>query len=340
MVSKNVSTREPLIKRTPRGLYCPPADAYIDPWRPVNTALITHAHADHARTGSDHYHCAAPGRGLLASRLGTQAITPHTYGQPFDLNGIEITFFPAGHVLGSAQIRLSDGQQTWVITGDYKRDADPTCAPFQPVECDVLITEATFALPIYRWPSMDEIMPRIFHWWDANIRANRTPVLLCYSLGKAQRLMTEIGLRSNRGVRIHGAVDTLNTYYAEADIPLCPAERAADGPSGPSRELILAPPQVAGSRFLKRFGATELAMASGWMQVRGIRRRAAINQGFVVSDHADWDGLLRTISQSKAHTVYATHGETRVLTRYLNETSNIKATRLETAFGIEEERDQ
>jgi putative mRNA 3-end processing factor len=187
---------------------------------------------------------------------------------------------------------------------------------------------------------MDDIMPRIFRWWDANVRAKRTPVLLCYSLGKAQRVMAEIASRSNRSVRVHGAVATLNAKYEDAQVTLCPWERASDAPKGVSQELVIAPPQVAGSAFLKRFGPTELAMASGWMQVRGVRRRAAINQGFVISDHADWDELLATIHQSKAHTVYATHGETRVLTRFLNETTAINATRLETAFGIHQEGDQ
>jgi putative mRNA 3-end processing factor len=340
MVSKNPRRGDPLIQRTDQGLYCPQGDVYIDPWRPVPRALITHAHADHARPGSSQYHCAADSAGVIASRLNTEHITTHQYGHSFQLNDIEVTFFPAGHILGSAQIRLSDGEQTWVITGDYKRTPDPTCQVFEPVECDVLITEATFALPIYRWPSMDDIMPRIFRWWDANVRAKRTPVLLCYSLGKAQRVMAEIASRSNRSVRVHGAVATLNAKYEDAQVTLCPWERASDAPKGVSQELVIAPPQVAGSAFLKRFGPTELAMASGWMQVRGVRRRAAINQGFVISDHADWDELLATIHQSKAHTVYATHGETRVLTRFLNETTAINATRLETAFGIHQEGDQ
>ena len=340
MVSKNTPSRDPLIQRTDKGLYCPQADVYIDPWRAVPRALITHAHADHARPGSSQYHCASEGAGVMASRLSTEHITPHHYGDSFWLNDIEVSFFPAGHILGSAQIRLSDGEQTWVITGDYKRTPDPTCRAFEPVECDVLITEATFALPIYQWPSMDDIMPRIFRWWDANVRAKRTPVLLCYSLGKAQRVMAEIAARSDRGVRVHGAVATLNTEYEDANVALCPWERASEAPKGVCQDLVIAPPQVTGSAFLKRFGPTELAMASGWMQVRGVRRRAAINQGFVISDHADWNELLDTVRQSKAHTVYATHGETRVLTRFLNETTAVTATRLETAFGINQELDQ
>ena len=177
-------------------------------------------------------------------------------------------FHPAGHVLGSAQIRIDDGDAVWVITGDYKRDPDPTCQRFEPIHCDVLITEATFALPIYRWPSMDQVMEHMFRWWDHHIRNQRTPVLLCYSLGKAQRIMAEIRQRSDRSVRVHGAVANLNLEYENQGVALCPWRRASESDKGVSTDLVIAPPQVAGSSFLKRFHPTELAMASGWMQVR------------------------------------------------------------------------
>lgn len=340
MVSKKSRHRDPLVIRTPEGLYCPKAQAHIDPWRSVDCALITHAHADHARAGSKDYHCALGGEGLLKQRLGDQQITPHAYGDSFTRGDVQISFHPAGHVLGSAQIRLDDGDSVWVITGDYKRDSDPTCKAFEPVPCDVLITEATFALPIYRWPSMDQTMDQLFAWWDHHVRHQRTPVLLCYSLGKAQRMMAEIQRRSDRSVKVHGAVATLNRLYEQQGIDLCPWERASETNRGVSSDLVIAPPQVAGSSFLKRFHPTELAMASGWMQVRGVRRRASIHQGFVVSDHADWNGLIQTVQESQATQVYATHGETRVLTRYLNEHLDIAADRLETAFGIEEGVDQ
>ncbi|MBU25248.1 MAG: DNA ligase-associated DEXH box helicase [Gammaproteobacteria bacterium] len=340
MVSKKSCLREPLIIRTPQGLYCPKAKAYIDPWRPVACALITHAHADHARAGSSQYHCALGGENILKKRLGEHDIRAHAYGEVFVLGQVSISFHPAGHVLGSAQIRIHDGHSVWVITGDYKRDPDPTCLMFESVTCDVLITEATFALPIYRWPSMDQVMERLFSWWDHHVRNHRTPVLLCYSLGKAQRIMAEIRNRSDRSVRVHSAVADLNLEYERQGIELCPWERATESEKKISTDLIIAPPQVAGSAFLRRFQPTELAMASGWMQVRGVRRRSTINQGFVVSDHADWDGLIRTVKETGASQVYATHGETRVLTRYLNECLGVAAERLETAFGIEVGADQ
>lgn len=340
MVSKNSRHRDPLVIRTPEGLYCPKAQAHIDPWRPVDCALITHAHADHARVGSKDYHCALGGEGLLEQRLGNQQITAHGYGESFTRGEVQISFHPAGHVLGSAQIRLDDGVSVWVITGDYKRDPDPTCKAFEPVICDVLITEATFALPIYRWPSMDQTMDQLFTWWDHHVRHQRTPVLLCYSLGKAQRVMAEIKRRSDRSVKVHKAVATLNRIYEQQNVDLCPWERTNETNKGISSDLIIAPPQVVGSSFLKQFHPTELAMASGWMQVRGVRRRTSIPQGFVVSDHADWNGLIQTVQDSQATRVYATHGETRVLTRYLNEHLAIAAGRLETEFGIEEGIDQ
>ena len=277
---------------------------------------------------------------MLEKRLGPQMIDAHTYGEPFVLGDVQISFHPAGHVLGSAQIRIDDGDSVWVITGDYKRDPDPTCQRFAPIHCDVLITEATFALPIYRWPSMDQVMEHMFRWWDHHIRNQRTPVLLCYSLGKAQRIMAEIRQRSDRSVKVHGAVANLNLEYEKQGIALCPWQRTSESDKGVSTDLIIAPPQVAGSSFLKRFHPTELAMASGWMQVRGVRRRSAINHGFVVSDHADWQSLIQTIQQSEARQIYATHGETRVLTRYLTDHMGVAADRLETAFGIEQGADQ
>ena len=277
---------------------------------------------------------------MLEKRLGPQRIDAHPYGEPFVLGDVQISFHPAGHVLGSAQIRIDDGDAVWVITGDYKRDPDPTCQRFEPIHCDVLITEATFALPIYRWPSMDQVMEHMFRWWDHHIRNQRTPVLLCYSLGKAQRIMAEIRQRSDRSVQVHGAVANLNLEYEKQGVALCPWQRASESDKGVSTDLIIAPPQVAGSSFLKRFHPTELAMSHRWMLIRGVRQNSAINHGFVISDHADWQSLIQTVQQSEARQIYATHGETRVLTRFLNDHMGVAADRLETAFGIEQGADQ
>lgn len=339
MVSKKAPHRDPLVIRTADGLYCPKARAHIDPWRPVECALITHAHADHARPGSVQYHGAAPGHRLLKTRLATDQVVGHAYGERFQRGDVTISFHPAGHVLGSAQIRLDDGESVWVISGDYKRQPDPTCAPFEEVPCDVFITEATFALPIYRWPTMDQVMDQMFRWWDACILGQRTPVLVCYSLGKAQRIMAEIGQRSDRSVWVHPAVVSLNKAYADAGIELCPWRPMSEAPRGVSHDLVILPPQAVEANRMKQFAPTENAMASGWMQIRGVRRRTRIHQGFVISDHADWPGLIETIVQSGAQEIYATHGETRVLTRYLKDALHISANRLDTAFGLSEGMD-
>ncbi|NBS12329.1 MAG: ligase-associated DNA damage response exonuclease [Gammaproteobacteria bacterium] len=336
MVTKNSADRDPLVVVTREGLYCPKADAYIDPWRPVETALITHAHADHARPGSRQYHCLASGAGLLTERVRPDSLSTHDAHEPITMGALTVSWVPAGHVLGSAQIRLSDGEQVWVVTGDYKRTADPSCDPFEPIQCDVLITEATFALPIYRWPSMDQVMDDLCQWWDHALLKNRQPVLYCYALGKAQRIMAELALRTTREVCIHPTIAQLLPAYLDQGIPLCPWHVLTSGQKAPPGTLILAPPGAQGGRLITQFRALDEAMASGWMQIRGVRRRRALTQGFVLSDHADWDGLLQTIKDSGASRVLATHGETRVLTDYLNR-MGVEAARLSTSFGQDED---
>lgn len=336
MVTKKSAHRDPLVVVAREGLYCPKAEAYIDPWRPVETALITHAHADHARPGSRQYHCLSSGAGLLSERVRPDTLFTHEAHRPITLGSLEVSWIPAGHVLGSAQIRLSDGEQVWVVTGDYKRTPDPSCAPFEPVRCDVLITEATFALPIYRWPSMDQVMEELCQWWDHALQKNRQPVLYCYALGKAQRIMAELALRTSREVLIHPTIAQLLPAYLDQNIPLCPWQVLNSGQGATDGALVLAPPGAQGGRLITQFRVLDEAMASGWMQIRGVRRRRALTQGFVISDHADWDGLLQTIQDSGASRVLATHGETRVLTDYLNRLG-IEATRLTTSYGQDED---
>jgi putative mRNA 3-end processing factor len=195
-----------LITLTPEGLYCPVGDFHVDPWRPVERALITHAHGDHARRGSHRYHAPGSGLGLLRRRLGPEAIIDgHGFGEPLAFGGARVSFHPAGHVLGSAQIRIEAEGEVWVISGDYKRDPDPSCEPYEVVPCDVFITEATFALPIYRWDPVDRVIDALLGWWNANAAAGRASVLFCYALGKAQRVLAEIGRRTDRPVFVHGA---------------------------------------------------------------------------------------------------------------------------------------
>jgi len=325
-----------IITLTPKGLYCPAGDFYIDPWKPVERAVITHAHADHARPGAAHYYAARSGVGLLKQRLGKSiSIDAHEFGDKVTLGDAIATFCPAGHVLGSAQIRVEVDGEVWVISGDYKCDDDPSCETFEPVPCDVFITEATFALPIYRWDSIDQVMDQLMRWWAANAVAGKTSVVFCYALGKAQRLLAEIGQRAaDRVIYVHGAVDALMPAYRDAGIEL--AETAPVLEQSKERnfagELVIAPPSAFGSPWMQRLGDCGTAFASGWMRVRGHRRRRGFDEGFVMSDHADWPGLLKTIKATGAKKVYATHGYSDTLARYLTEEMKIEAAPLETLF--------
>ncbi|RJS92496.1 ligase-associated DNA damage response exonuclease [Salinisphaera sp. Q1T1-3] len=311
-----------LIEPTDRGLYCAAGDFYIDPWRPVERALITHAHADHARAGHGHYWAEASGVALLRHRLGANiAISGVAYGEALTFGETTVSFHPAGHVLGSSQIRVSDGHETWVASGDYKRDHDPTCADFEVVPCDTFITEATFALPVYRWAPCAEVAAEIVAWWADNAAAGRTTVVFCYSLGKAQRLLAEIGRLTSGMAYLHGALVPLTRLYREAGVEMLASCPVSECPKEHdfSQDLVLAPPSAAGSRWMRRFGEHRTGFASGWMRIRGNRRRRGYDRGFVLSDHADWPGLIDTIAATGARRVLATHGRTDVLVNFLRQ---------------------
>jgi putative mRNA 3-end processing factor len=323
-----------LVTLTPEGLYCPLGDFHIDPWRPVERALITHAHGDHARRGSRRYHAARSGAGLLRRRFGSEAIIEsHDFGEPIAFGEATVSFHPAGHVLGSAQIRVEAEGEVWVISGDYKRAADPSCEAHELVPCDVFVTEATFALPIYRWDPVDQVMDALLGWWDANAAAGRASVLFCYALGKAQRVLAEIGRRTDRPVFVHGAIAALLDAWRDEGIALAPTVPVGARAKGESfaGALILAPPSAFGSPWMRRFGDAATGFASGWMRVRGNRRRRGFDRGFVLSDHADWPGLLRTIEETGARRVLATHGYSDTLARYLREVG-LAAEPLKTLF--------
>lgn len=327
------------------GLYCPAGDFHIDPWRPVPRAVITHAHADHARSGSAHYWAAAPGMKLMRERLGRQAqITSLAYGETISFGDTRVSLHPAGHVLGSAQVRIEHGGEVWVVSGDYKRDPDPTCAAFEPVRCDTFITEATFALPVYRWAPPRETAREIAAWWQVAREANEAAVLFCYSLGKAQRVLAELAaladdeaepLRPPRDavVGVHGAMPALIKAYRDAGVRMLATESVADSRKGTSfaGRLILAPPGAGGTPWMKRFAPYSTGFASGWMRVRGARRRQSYDRGFVLSDHADWDSLLRTISETGARRVLVTHGHGDALIAHLCGLG-LEASMLETKF--------
>lgn len=328
-----------LVVARPEGLYCPPGDFYIDPWRPVERAVITHAHGDHARRGNGRYLAAAPGAGILRSRLGEDiSLQTLAYGERVDHHGVTLSFHPAGHVLGSAQVRLEYQGEVWVASGDYKVEPDGTCAPFEPVRCHTFITESTFGLPIYRWPSQAEIFAGIDAWWRANAAAGKASVLFAYAFGKAQRILR--GIDASIGpILVHGAVEPLNEVYRAGGVHLPPTRYAGDiARNDPllRQALILAPPSAGGSTWMRRFGDYSDAFASGWMLLRGTRRRRGVDRGFALSDHADWPGLLWAIEQTGAERVMVTHGQVNVLVRHLRE-QGLDARAFQTEYGDEDD---
>jgi len=311
-----------MLTESPDGLFCQAGGFHIDPWGPVPRALITHAHGDHARAGSAAYLCTDTSAPLLARRFGPDAVVESIpYGRPLTLGDTRVSFHPAGHVLGSAQIRIEGPDGVWVVTGDYKRAADPTCAPFEVVPCDVFVTESTFALPIYRWDPTAGVIGELVDWWQANGRQGLTSIVFCYTIGKAQRLLAEIGRLSDRPILVHGALLPMIEAYREAGIAMPPTQALIDRPRGTSfaGELVLAPPSARGTPWMRRLGDLSDALASGLMRVRGVRRQRAYDRGFVISDHADWPALIETIADSGASRVLATHGHAEPLARFLRE---------------------
>jgi len=317
------------------GLYCVPGDFYIDPWRPVPRAVITHAHGDHARVGHGHYLAAAPGIGVLKSRLGDITVDAMAYGQSVTHNGVKISLHPAGHVLGSAQVRMEVGGEVWVASGDYKVEPDKTCAPFEPVRCDTFITESTFGLPIYRWQPEAELMAEINAWWRKNADEGRCSVVFAYSFGKAQRILA--GLDASIGTIVcHGSVEPLNRAYRAEGVDIPPTVLVTEVEKALLRRaMVIAPPSASGSTWMKRFGDYSDAFASGWMLLRGARRRRGVDRGFVLSDHADWPGLMSAIKATEAERVIVTHGSIPTLVRWLNQ-NGLEASGFETEYGDEE----
>ena len=315
-----------LLRVTDSGLYCERGGFYIDPWRPVGRAVVTHAHADHLAWGCGEYLVVRDGLGVARARLGEPAsIATVPYGEPLDINGVKVSLHPAGHILGSAQVRVEHAGRVWVTSGDYKVEPDATCRAFEAIRCHVFISESTFGLPIYRWRPQREILGSLAAWWRANRDAGRASVVYAYALGKAQRIIA--GLAGLLGddlpgpIYTHGAVEAMNRAYREAGVSLPPTTYAAEAGTRAdwSGALIVAPPSAHGSPWTRRFGPASTAFASGWMRIRGARRRRSVDRGFVLSDHADWPGLLAAIDATGAEAVWLTHGYTAVVARYLRE---------------------
>lgn len=328
---------ENLIVATPRGLYCDRGDFYIDPWQPVPTAVITHAHGDHLRGGSARYYVAEPGAAVARHRLPKDASLQELgYAETVEFNDVRVSLHPAGHILGSAQVRVEHDGLTWVVSGDYKRDPDPTCEPFEVVPCDVFISEATFALPAYRWIETAVVARDILQWWHGNRARGAASVLFAYALGKAQRILAELARITDEPVFVHGAVAALVEVYRNRGIAMLPTLPATvAGVKNYTGALVIAPPSAAGSTWMRRFGEHRTGFCSGWMRVRGDRRRRGYDRGFVLSDHADWPSLLRTFAQTGAKRILLTHGHTETMCRYLQE-QGIDAAPLRTEYGAED----
>lgn len=321
-----------LLENRKAGLYCPAGDFYIDPSQAVEQAVITHAHSDHAHPGCNHYHASSHTALLLNKRynIPPAQISTHPWRTPIPLGKAKVSLHPAGHILGSAQVRIEAEGQVWLVSGDYKREPDTSCEPFELVPCDTFITEATFALPIYRWRPSSEILDEIANWLNTNRQHGKHSVLHTYSLGKAQRILHGLHQRWPHTAWLHGSITAMTDAYRQAGIPLLPTRHTkhwdVKAPPPPG-QLILAPPSTAHSdnTWLKRFQPYLSASVSGWATIRGIRRRQGDNQGFPLSDHADWPSLIQTIKQTGARKIWVTHGQTEIFARYLREVEKLDA---------------
>lgn len=318
---------------TEKGIYCPAGDFYIDPWRPVDRALITHGHADHARSGHQRYLATHQALPVMHHRLGDIQSQGIAYGEMLKIGDATVSFHPAGHIPGSAQIRVDVGGEIWVVSGDYKVIDDGLSEPFEPVKCHSFVTESTFGLPVFTWPSQAEVAKDLNQWWADCAADGKTAILGAYSLGKAQRLMKMLD-PSIGPIMTHTAVEATNAIlrtqgYALPDTIAVTQDIDAKANKG---GIVIAPPAALGSNWAKKFGPVSSGFASGWMRLRGIRRRRAADRGFVISDHADWTGLLSAIKNTGSENIYVTHGYTDIFTQHLNNIG-YKAQVVPTEFG-------
>jgi putative mRNA 3-end processing factor len=326
-----------LIEFTDKGLCCPHGQFYVDPWKPVGKALITHAHSDHARWGSQSYLCHTYSKPILQQRLGNNDYQTIEWGDTISMNGVKISFHPAGHVIGSSQIRIEYGGEVWVVSGDYKVVNDGISGQFEPVKCNTFITESTFGLPIYTWKTPKQINTNIQNWIRKNQADGRTSVIIAYSLGKAQRVIQAIAEVTDR-IYAHGAIHNMQQTLMEAGWKLAPVKRVT--PETTKDELagsvVVAPPSADGTPWMKKFSPYSVGVCSGWMQVRGNARRRNVDAGFPMSDHADWPGLLAAVKATGAEKVFVTHGFQATFSRYLNDLG-IEAGEVKTEYGNDEE---
>jgi len=326
-----------LIEFTDRGLFCPQGGFYIDPWRPVDKAVITHAHSDHARPGSGSYLCHTLTLPLLKLRLGDNHYQSVAWNEPVLINGVRVSLHPAGHIIGSSQIRIEYQGEVWVVSGDYKTENDGISGAFEPIPCHTFITESTFGLPIYNWAPQNTIFTDMQNWVRKNQSEGKTSVLIAYSLGKAQRILPALAAVTDN-IFLHGAVWNVHQTLLEAGIDLPAVQKVhLDAPKETFKNsVVIAPSGAEQSPWIRRFQPFEVGICSGWMQVRGNVRRRNADAGYALSDHADWKGLLSAIRATGAEKVFVTHGFQAALSRYLNELG-IQAAEVKTEYGEDEE---
>jgi putative mRNA 3-end processing factor len=326
-----------LLTFTDKGIYCSQGDFYIDPWKPVLRAVITHAHSDHARPGSESYLCHHFTKPLLLLRLGNIVVQSLEWSEPVFMNGVRVSLHPAGHIIGSSQVRVEYGGAVWVVSGDYKTENDGISGEMEIVPCDVFVTESTFGLPIYEWKPQQELFYDMQNWILANRAKGNNSVLIAYSLGKAQRLLTGIG-EISPSIFVHGAIWNTQEVLLKAGFQLPSVKRVTPDMMKDAfkSDIIIAPPSADSSPWMNRFLPYSVGVCSGWMQVRGNARRRNVDAGFAMSDHADWKGLLSVIRACSAKKVFVTHGFQSVFSRYLNEIG-IESAEVKTEFGDEAE---
>lgn len=327
-----------LITFTDRGLFCEAGNFYIDPWKPVERAVITHGHSDHASFGHKYYLCHRFTKPILQLRLGDNNYQTLDWNETIYMNGVKLSLHPAGHIIGSSQIRLEYQDEVWVISGDYKTEDDGISEKFEPVKCNTFITESTFGLPIYKWKPQQEIYDSIINWINRNKENGRASILLAYSLGKAQRVLQAIK-ETSQNIFAHGAIYNMQQTLIDAGFNLQPVVRVT--PETPKELLketvIIAPPGADGTSWMKKFSPYSIGVCSGWMQVRGNARRRNADAGFALSDHADWKGLLDSVKVTGAERVFVTHGFQSAFSRYLNEEHISLAAEVKTQYGNEDE---
>lgn len=330
-----------LIDFTDKGLYCSAGNFYIDPWKPVDKAVITHGHSDHARWGSKSYLCHHHTKPILQLRLGDNPYETLGWNEPIDINGVKLSLHPAGHIIGSSQVRVEYKGEVWVISGDYKTEDDGLSGAFEPVKCHTFVTESTFGLPIYTWKKQSEIFTGIQDWIINNQANGKASVLIAYSLGKAQRVLRAV-MEVTDNIYAHGAVFNMHQVLMESNIlppgTLPQIKRVTpDMPKETFRNaVIIAPSSAESSPWIKKFTPYSLGICSGWMRVRGNQRRKNADEGFVLSDHCDWPGLISSVSATQASKVFVTHGFQSVFSRYLND-AGIEAAEIKTEYGTEDE---